>query len=113
MTPPVIAIDGPAASGKGTVAQGVAAALRLHYLDSGSLYRLVALKASGEGIAVNDEARLAALAQSLEVAFDKRRIRLEGLDVTEELRGEARSNRGRGPQNLRYGERRGAGRTPL
>jgi cytidylate kinase len=43
--PPVIAIDGPAASGKGTVAQGVAAALRLHYLDSGSLYRLVALKA--------------------------------------------------------------------
>jgi cytidylate kinase len=86
--PPVIAIDGPAASGKGTVAQGVAAALRLHYLDSGSLYRLVALKASREGIATNDEARLAAVARSLEVAFDKRRIRLEGLDVTEELRGE-------------------------
>ena len=86
--PPVIAIDGPAASGKGTVAQGVAAALRLHYLDSGSLYRLVALKASRQGIAANDEARLAALAKSLEIAFDKRRIRLQGLDVTEELRGE-------------------------
>jgi len=86
--PPVIAIDGPAASGKGTVAQGVAAALRLHYLDSGSLYRLVALKAAREGIATHDEARLAALAQSLEIAFDKRRIRLEGLDVTEELRSE-------------------------
>jgi len=87
--PPVIAIDGPAASGKGTVAQGVAAALRLHYLDSGSLYRLVALKASREGIAANDEVRLAALARSLEFAFDKRRIRLEASDVTEELRGEA------------------------
>jgi cytidylate kinase len=86
--PPVVAIDGPAASGKGTVAQGVAAALRLYYLDSGSLYRLVALKASREGIAANDEARLAALARSLEVAFDKHRIRLDGLDVTEELRGE-------------------------
>ncbi len=42
---PVIAIDGPAASGKGTIAQGVAAALGFHYLDSGSLYRLVALQA--------------------------------------------------------------------
>ena len=88
MPPPVIAIDGPAASGKGTVAQGVAAALRLHYLDSGSLYRLVALKASREGVAANDEAGLAALARSLEVAFDKHRIRLDGLYVTEELRGE-------------------------
>ena len=68
--PPVIAIDGPAASGKGTVAQGVAAALRLHYLDSGSLYRLVALKASREGIAANDEARLAAVARSLEVELN-------------------------------------------
>ena len=87
--PPVIAIDGPAASGKGTVAQGVAAALRLHYLDSGSLYRLVALKASREGVATNDEAGLAALARSLNVAFDQHRIRLDGGDVTEELRGEA------------------------
>jgi cytidylate kinase len=81
--PPVIAIDGPAASGKGTVAQGVAAALRLHYLDSGSLYRLVALKASREGVAANDEAGLAALARSLDVAFDKNRVRLDGGDVTE------------------------------
>lgn len=88
MPPPVIAIDGPAASGKGTVAQGVAAALRLHYLDSGSLYRLVALKASREGVARNDEAGLAALARSLDVAFEKDRVRLDGEDVTEELRGE-------------------------
>src|SRR6202158_4612491 len=60
----------------------------LHYLDSGSLYRLVALKGSREGVAANDEAGLAALARSLDVAFDKGRIRLDGLDVTEELRGE-------------------------
>jgi cytidylate kinase len=86
--PPVVAIDGPAASGKGTVAQGVAQALGLHYLDSGSLYRLVALKASREGVAANDEARLAALARSLEVEFDRHRIRLEDVDVTEELRAE-------------------------
>jgi cytidylate kinase len=86
--PPVVAIDGPAASGKGTVAQGVAQALGLHYLDSGSLYRLVALKASREGVAANDEARLATLARSLEVEFDRHRIRLEDVDVTEELRAE-------------------------
>jgi len=85
---PVIAIDGPAASGKGTVAQGVADALRLHYLDSGSLYRLVALKASREGVTVSDEPRLAALARSLDVAFEQGRVHLDHSDVTEELRGE-------------------------
>jgi cytidylate kinase len=86
--PPVVAIDGPAASGKGTVAQAVAAALGLHYLDSGSLYRLVALSASRDGIAADDEARLTPLARSLEVAFKGRRIFLEGVDVTEPLRAE-------------------------
>jgi cytidylate kinase len=88
MAPPVIAIDGPAASGKGTVAQAVAAALRLHYLDSGSLDRLVALKAAREGVPVTDAPRLAALAHSLDVRFDQQRASLDGLDVTEELRGE-------------------------
>src|ERR1022692_3579260 len=72
--PPVVAIDGPAASGKGTVAQAVAAALRLHYLDSGSLYRLVALGAARRAIRAEAEAGLASLAQSLEVAFDGKRI---------------------------------------
>ena len=86
---PVVAIDGPAASGKGTIAQGVAAALGLHYLDSGSLYRLVALKASREGVGAHDEARLAALAQSLDAVFERQRIRLDGTDVTEELRKES------------------------
>ena len=57
--PPVVAIDGPAASGKGTVAQGVAQALGFHYLDSGALYRLVALKALREAVPLDDEAALA------------------------------------------------------
>ena len=85
---PVIAIDGPAASGKGTIAQGVADALGLHYLDSGSLYRLVALAASREGVGVQDEARLATLARSLNAVFDRQRIRLDGMDVTDQLRTE-------------------------
>ena len=54
---PVITVDGPAASGKGTIAAGVAQALGFHQLDSGSLYRLVALKALEAGIAPDDEAR--------------------------------------------------------
>src|SRR6185295_3031834 len=62
--PPVIAVDGPAASGKGTVAAGVARALGFHLLDSGSLYRLVALKALTDRIAVDNEAALAATAKS-------------------------------------------------
>jgi len=52
--PPVIAIDGPTASGKGTVAMRVAAQLGFHYLDSGALYRLVALASDKEGISVKD-----------------------------------------------------------
>jgi cytidylate kinase len=86
--PPVVAIDGPAASGKGTVAQGVAATLRLHYLDSGSLYRLVALRAAREGIPAGDEAGLAEAARSLEVAFRGGRTLLGAGDVTEALRAE-------------------------
>ncbi len=87
--PPVIAVDGPAASGKGTIAQGVAGALRLHYLDSGSLYRLVALLASREGVGVEDETRLATLARSLDAVFSDRRVCVGGTDVTDQLRPEA------------------------
>jgi cytidylate kinase len=86
--PPVVAIDGPAASGKGTVAQAVATAMRLHYLDSGSLYRLVALAALRRRIPTASEPGLAAMAASLEVAFDGGRILLDGDDVAEDLRSE-------------------------
>jgi cytidylate kinase len=77
---PVIAIDGPSASGKGTVASRVAAALGFHYLESGALYRLVAL-AGG-----NDPAETA---RRLEIRFQESRIILYEQDVTEEIRSEA------------------------
>ncbi len=89
--PPVIAVDGPAASGKGTIAAGVAAALGFHYLDSGALYRLVALQALEHGIDAGDAVALAAEAAGLPVAFRDGRTTLEGRDVTDLMRGEAAS----------------------
>jgi len=85
---PVIAIDGPTASGKGTVAQRVAAELGWHYLDSGALYRVVALLALEEGVDPGDAAGLAALARRLQPRFDGERISLDGREVTEEIRRE-------------------------
>src|SRR5271166_3200619 len=86
---PVIAVDGPAASGKGTIAQGVAQRLDFHYLDSGSLYRLVALRALETGIPLDDEGRLAALAEELPSAFVGDRILLAGVEVTTAIRAPA------------------------
>jgi len=86
--PPVIAVDGPAASGKGTVATGVSAALGFHYLDSGSLYRLAARKALDTGTPLTDAPALAGIAAGLDVAFREGTIQLEGRDVTEAIRGE-------------------------
>jgi cytidylate kinase len=85
---PVITIDGPAASGKGTIASGVAQALGFHLLDSGSLYRLVALKAIESGIALDAAVALARAAGSLDIRFADGRIRLDGRDVTDRIRGE-------------------------
>ena len=87
--PPVIAVDGPAASGKGTIAQGVARALGFHYLDSGSLYRLVALKALHAGIPFDDGPRLAQAATGMTTAFAGERIELDGADVTAAIRNPA------------------------
>jgi cytidylate kinase len=86
---PVVAVDGPAASGKGTIAAGVAAALRFHLLDSGSLYRLVALKAVESGVGLAAEDALAGLARRLDATFANGRIELEGRDVTDAIRREA------------------------
>jgi cytidylate kinase len=85
---PVIAVDGPAASGKGTIAAGVAAALSFHLLDSGALYRLVALKGLRSAIPADAENQLAVVASSLDVIFAGGRIRLDGEDVTEAIRRE-------------------------
>ncbi len=87
--PPVIAVDGPAASGKGTIAQGVAAGLHFHYLDSGALYRLVAYQALQAGIGLDDEAGLAAAGAELPSAFEGGRILLAGSDVTNAIRAPA------------------------
>jgi 3-phosphoshikimate 1-carboxyvinyltransferase len=86
---PVIAIDGPSASGKGTVAQRVAAALGYHYLESGALYRLVALATLRGGIAGDDETCAAQLAANLAAEFRGDRIFLSGQDVTDDVRSEA------------------------
>ena len=87
--PPVIAIDGPSGSGKGTVAQAVAEVLHFHYLDSGALYRLVALAADRRGIPLNEENRLAELASSLDVKFVSSDIILSKEKVTDDIRSEA------------------------
>jgi cytidylate kinase len=88
-TVPVIAIDGPSASGKGTVAQAVARALGFHYLDSGALYRLVALAAMNGGVDLGDGAALTALAAGLDARFAGGEILLGGERATEAIRTEA------------------------
>jgi 3-phosphoshikimate 1-carboxyvinyltransferase len=86
---PVIAIDGPSASGKGTVAALVAEKLGFHYLDSGALYRLVALAAFRAGVSLEDGAALARIAETLPASFEGGRILLDGTDATEAIRSEA------------------------
>jgi cytidylate kinase len=85
---PVIAIDGPSASGKGTIAQAVAKKLGFHYLDSGALYRLVALAAVKEATRLDDEAALAQRALHLHVTFEGGEIFLFGQKVTNAIRSE-------------------------
>ncbi|HSC78952.1 MAG TPA: (d)CMP kinase [Chitinolyticbacter sp.] len=85
---PVIAIDGPSASGKGTVAQRVAEALGFHYLDSGALYRLTALAAGRRGLSWDDEVAVAGVAAALDARFDGETIVLDGADVSSAIRSE-------------------------
>lgn len=85
---PVICIDGPTASGKGTLAAALAARLGWHYLDSGALYRATALAARQAGVALDDEAALARLAAALPLRFEAGRVWLDGRDVSEALRSE-------------------------
>ncbi|BCB25836.1 cytidylate kinase [Sulfurimicrobium lacus] len=89
---PVIAIDGPSASGKGTVAALVAKELGFHYLDSGAIYRVTALAAQRAGIALDDENALAELAGKLDVSFDNGEIWLDGTQVGEAVRTEESGN---------------------
>lgn len=86
---PVIAIDGPTASGKGTVSAIVARTLGFHYLDSGALYRLCALRCLKRNVALEDEAECAKQASVMLPLFDKGRIEMDGEDVTDVIRAEA------------------------
>ena len=83
---PVIAIDGPSASGKGTIASRVARELGFHYLESGALYRVLALVSLREDTV--DEGRLAELAAGMDVAFQDGEVLLDDEDVTDKIRAE-------------------------
>ncbi|WP_397476163.1 (d)CMP kinase [Pusillimonas sp.] len=89
---PVITIDGPTASGKGTIAHRVAQLLGWSVLDSGALYRLSALACIEKGVDPGDEAVVAEVARSLNVKFQDERIWLDGHDVTERIREEEVGN---------------------
>lgn len=91
---PVITLDGPGGSGKGTIAQKVAQKLGWHLLDSGALYRLVALAANNHGVALDNEESVRILAENMDVQFlvdnpeEPIRIILEGENVTDDIRTE-------------------------
>jgi cytidylate kinase len=89
---PVITIDGPTASGKGTVAHRVAKALGWEVLDSGALYRLTALAAIERGLSADDEPAVARAAETLDVRFDGPHIYLEGREVGHDIRREEVGN---------------------
>ena len=91
MSAPVVAIDGPSASGKGTIASRVAKRLGFHYLESGALYRLIALLSLREGSV--DAAQLAELAEEMDVVFEDGEVVLGDENVTEKIRSEPVGNR--------------------
>ena len=91
MSAPVIAIDGPSASGKGTIASRVANRLGFHYLESGALYRIVALLSLREDTL--DEKRLVELGEAMDVAFEEGDILLGDEPITDKVRSELVGNR--------------------
>lgn len=82
----VIAIDGPAGAGKSSVARGLAAALGITYLDSGAMYRCVALEALRRGADLDDGAQLGPIAESVRIELDHGRVLLDGADVSVAIR---------------------------
>lgn len=90
---PVITVDGPSGSGKGTISRMLAGELGFHFLDSGALYRLLALAANRRGVSLQDETGLAALCPELDIRFpaegDAETVLLAGEDVTRDIRTEA------------------------
>jgi len=85
---PVVTIDGPSGSGKGTIAAMLAERLGWHLLDSGALYRIVAAVALSRGTALDDEAALAEMAGRLDISFDDGSVRVDGENLAEVIRSE-------------------------
>ncbi|MCZ6618450.1 MAG: (d)CMP kinase [Gammaproteobacteria bacterium] len=85
---PVIAIDGPSGSGKGTLASALAERLGWHLLDSGALYRIVAAVAIARGITLDHESELAAMAEGLDISFKEQKVIVDGEDLTDLIRTE-------------------------
>ncbi len=95
MTIPVLTIDGPSGAGKGTVSRAVAKKLGWHYLDSGSIYRSLAIAALKQHVDVEDEAAIVNIAQAMLLEFDcgdELVVRLDGKDITYELGLESTGN---------------------
>lgn len=86
---PVIAIDGPSGSGKGTVSARLARRLGWHLLDSGALYRIVACEAEARGVALDDASALASMARGLAIRFDAGRVVVDGVERSDAIRTEA------------------------
>jgi cytidylate kinase len=86
MRPLVIAIDGPSGAGKGTVARALAGALGYRHVDSGAMYRAVGWKAIREGVALEDEAAVAALAERARIVVTSTDVTIDGIDVTRAIR---------------------------
>ena len=86
MRPLVIAIDGPSGAGKGTVARAVATALGYRHVDSGAMYRAVGWKALRDGVPLDDEAAVAALAHASRIDVSEARVTIDDVDVTREIR---------------------------
>ncbi|MEY3182710.1 MAG: hypothetical protein RLZ35_695 [Pseudomonadota bacterium] len=89
---PLITVDGPGGSGKGTISLLLARELGWHFLDSGAIYRALALAALQKSVKLDDPAALVALASTLPVVFDEFQVCLAGKDVTQEMRTELCGN---------------------
>lgn len=86
MRPLVIAIDGPSGAGKGTVARAIAAQLGYRHIDSGAMYRAVGWKAIRDGVPLEDEAAVTALAEGSRIDVSSTHVTIDGVDVTREIR---------------------------
>lgn len=89
---PVITVDGPSGSGKGTLAQRIAEALGWHFLDSGAIYRVLGLMVERAGISGENVDKITFMAKSMPLSFDQGRVLLDGEDVSRSIRTETIGN---------------------